>query len=205
MTRRPDARDGAGGLVLAGGAGRRMGGPKALLRLADDDCTLVEHAVGMLARRCRDVLVVARPEIPLPPLAAPVAHDRAGPSGPLTGLATGFAALATERVLVLACDLPFAGPMLDALLAAEHPGAVVGRRAGRIQPLCARYPRRDALAAADRLLAAGELAARGPALELGAAAVDDRWEALLNVNGPADLDRARLRALRAPQAEWSRP
>ena len=47
------------GLVLAAGAGRRMGGPKALVRLTDDGPTLVEAAVERaLTAGCERVVVV---------------------------------------------------------------------------------------------------------------------------------------------------
>ncbi|HET6968917.1 MAG TPA: nucleotidyltransferase family protein [Ornithinibacter sp.] len=47
------------GLVLAAGAGRRMGGPKALVRLAGDGPTLVETAVERArAAGCDRVVVV---------------------------------------------------------------------------------------------------------------------------------------------------
>lgn len=42
------ADGGVAGLVLAAGAGRRMGGPKALLRLSPTGPSLVERAVGLL-------------------------------------------------------------------------------------------------------------------------------------------------------------
>ena len=48
------------GCVLAGGAGRRFGRPKAGVRLGDR--TLVERAVGALLPRCGRVVVVSRPE-----------------------------------------------------------------------------------------------------------------------------------------------
>lgn len=47
------------GLVLAAGAGRRMGGPKALVRLTDDGPTLVETSVERVrAAGCDRVVVV---------------------------------------------------------------------------------------------------------------------------------------------------
>ena len=46
------------GLVLAAGAGRRMGGPKALVRLTDDGPTLVETAVARVLEGGCDAAVV---------------------------------------------------------------------------------------------------------------------------------------------------
>ena len=47
------------GLVLAAGAGRRMGGPKALVRLTEDGPTLVETAVArVIEGGCDSVVVV---------------------------------------------------------------------------------------------------------------------------------------------------
>ena len=57
--RRPGGRVSTVGLVLAAGAGRRMGGPKALVRLTDGGPTLVETAVArVLEGGCDRVVVV---------------------------------------------------------------------------------------------------------------------------------------------------
>jgi molybdopterin-guanine dinucleotide biosynthesis protein A len=174
--------------VLAGGPGRRFGRPKASVELLG--VTLVERAVGLLEPRCARVVVASRPGVPLPPLAVPVVLDRPGPDAPLVAIATGLAALEAGDVLVLAADLPLAGPALDALLALPPGVPVVAAEAGRPQPLCARYPRERALAAAERLLAEGRLAARGLPDALGATRIEPGGDVLLNVNTPADLARA---------------
>lgn len=137
-------------------------------------------------------MVVARDEVALPPLPVDVLHDRPGPASPLLGVATGLAALSAPDCVVLACDLPLAAPVVDALVASP-PGRVVVARdpAGRLQPLCARYPRAAALEICEALLAAGSLAmgalvdALGPPL-----VIDVLGDELLNVNVPADLARA---------------
>jgi molybdenum cofactor guanylyltransferase len=180
------------GVVLAGGPGVRLGRPKAGVLVGG--VTLVERAVAALAGRCRRVVVVSRPGIALPALPVAVVLDRPGPDCALNALATGLAALDGDDVLVLACDLPFAAPALDALLAAEPGAAVVAAAGTASQPLCARYPREAALAAALRLLGDGALAARGLADALGAAPVQGPPGALLNVNTRRDLARARYHA-----------
>lgn len=177
-----------GGAVLAGGAGRRLGRPKAGAPLGG--VPLAERAVALLRTRCAEVVVASRPEVALPPLGVPVVHDRPGSAGPLAGIAAALAALRSDDALVLACDLPLAAPALDALLRLPPGTAAICADAGRPQPLCARYPRLRALAEAEGLLAAGEGAAHALAAAMAAALVPAPAEALLNVNAAADLARA---------------
>jgi molybdopterin-guanine dinucleotide biosynthesis protein A len=175
--------------VLAGGAGRRLGRPKATVAFAGR--TLVERAVATLEAWCSPVIVVSRPEIPLPALSVPVCFDRPGPDAPLTGLATGLSALDTDDALVLACDLPLAGPVVRRLAATVNGTAAVARASGdgRVQPLCARYPRRTALAACEGLLTAGEARLLPLVEALRPRMIDASAEALANINSPADLAR----------------
>lgn len=180
------------GLVLAGGPGRRLGlgWPKALASI--DGITLVERAVAAVACHCETVVVVSRPDIALPPLDARVALDRPGPTAPLVALASGLAAVDADDVLVLACDLPLAGPLLERLLVPVAATAVARTADGRVQPLCARYPRVAASAACEQLLAAGELRAGALVDALAPTFVVARDDELLNVNRPEDLARAEL-------------
>jgi molybdenum cofactor guanylyltransferase len=176
------------GCVLAGGAGRRLGRPKADVRIGGR--TLVERAVAALAPRCGRVVVVSRAGVPLPPLPVPVLLDRPGPDCPLVAVWTGLAALEAPDVVVLGCDLPLAQGALDALLSAPAGIAVAASHGGRLQPLCARYPRLEAIAACEALVGAGDLAARRLAGDLRARPVEVDADALLNVNTPGDLARA---------------
>ncbi len=178
-----------GGIVVAGGSGRRFGEPKAAAQLGGQ--TLVERAVGDLRARCVDVVVVSRPGVLLPPMDVTVVHDDPGPDAPIVGLATGLRHLTTQNCLVLACDIPFAAPILDRLC--SHPlghAVVASDRSGRAQPLLARYPRAEALTAATRRIASGELTLQALVTELGATLIVGSDDELLNINTPDDLARA---------------
>lgn len=178
------------GLVLAGGSGRRLGRSKATVVVRGR--TLVERAVDLLSVRCDPVVVVSRPEVPLPSLDVAVLLDRDGARGPMNALVTGLAALDADDVVVLACDLPFAGPVLDRL--AEAPaGVAVAAIDARLQPLCARYPRQAALDACQRLMARGVRRMTALLGELDAGTIQAGDDELFNVNTTADLELARLR------------
>ncbi len=153
---------GVAAIILAGGGGRRLGGvDKASIRIGDG--SLLEHALAAAAG-C-DHIVVVGPTVQGLTVQGLTVQGRAVQShgtvafaredppggGPVAGIAAGLHALdgTVERVLVLACDMPYAGRAIPALLAAtENNGAQDGAwgldTEGRAQPLCAVY-RRDAL------------------------------------------------------------
>ncbi len=190
------------GVVLAGGASRRMGRDKARLRL--DDTSLVERAAARL-RTINDKVLIADRGLQA------AADERSIPDGPGGGPAAGLLGAAAvypgRDLLVLACDLPMVTTELLGHLArsidASDPGfdAHVPRWHRGIEPLCALY-RPTALAALasavaagrfalHRLLLAGDLRMRY--LEGADLAVFGTPQRLfLNLNTPQDL--ARLRA-----------
>jgi molybdenum cofactor guanylyltransferase len=98
-------------IVLAGGTGRRIGGPdKPNLEVAGE--TLVARVLAA-ASDSRIRVVVGPPDLPVP---ADVAHTQEAPpgGGPVAAIAAGLRALGAEeesviprQVAVLACDLPF--------------------------------------------------------------------------------------------------
>lgn len=146
------------GIVLCGGASRRMGAEdKAVLDVGGKP--LLDRAVEILQPRTKEVLLACgtEPRYRTRGLRLVLDEGAAG-GGPLTGLAAGLAAATTDWVLLLASDMPFAGPAVDGLLAAVQPNDdlihyVVG---GYPEPLCALYhqrvlgPLRAALEAGER-------------------------------------------------------
>ena len=126
--------DGIRGLVLAAGAGRRFGGPKALAR-TPEGVPWVALAVRMLeVAGCDRVLVVLGAEVEaaralVPPTAEVVVAERWA-EGMGASLAAGLAAASTaSAVLVTLVDLPG--------LPAEAALRVVGARPGTgLAPPC---------------------------------------------------------------------
>lgn len=172
-----------------------MGRDKATLAVAG--VPAATRVARVLAGLVADVVLVGGD----PPGGAPGRRvgDVEGPQCALRGLVTALDACSSERVLVVATDLPLVGPeLLLALVAWPEADAVVPHPAEGPQPLCALYHRQRALERARERLAAGRLALRGllPALDtryLGGtdlAAVAAGGRALLNVNTPEDLETA---------------
>ncbi len=179
------------GVVLAGGAGRRLGGAKATTPLAGRP--LIAYPLDALRAVLGDVAVVAKAGSPLPELPAGVARwtEPDAPRHPLAGIVAALGRAGTRFVVVLACDLPFvSADLVRALAEAEPRGrmALLARAGGRPQPLCARYERVPVLAA----LAGFDPAARATdaVLALGPAWLDADPALLRNVNTPAELAAA---------------
>jgi molybdenum cofactor guanylyltransferase len=182
------------GAVLAGGAGSRLGGAKAMAELAGRP--LIAHPLAALAAAGIEATVVAKPDTELPPLEVPVLREPDTPRHPLLGIVVALRAAAGRPVVAVACDLPLATPALLAELAAAPEPLVAAAPGGEPQPLLARYApallpeleaalareeplRRTVASLRPRLLGDPELARFGDPAEL-----------LLNVNDFSDLRRA---------------
>ena len=189
------------GAVLAGGRGRRMGSDK--LSLEVDGRTLIRHAVDALRSAGLDVVLVLRPQQPVPLTAhtAAIVRDEVEDTGPLAGFQALLRWLSLEWALVVACDQPFlTGDLLRGLLAQrrEEVDAIVCRPGDRVEPLPGLY-RRSTLEAVEAALARGERSLRELLGSLRLRTVPARtvrcWDpeliSFLNVNTPEDLERAR--------------
>jgi molybdopterin-guanine dinucleotide biosynthesis protein A len=186
---------GLAGVVLAGGASRRMGRDKATLRLPEsfDNRALVEHVVLVVGQRCDPVYVIAAPGQPLPELSARVLRDEVPGLGPLPAVGRGLRAAAeagAQWAFVCAVDMPLLTVnLIDALAgqAAKLPADVVLPWDGRDHYLAGLY--RSALAErVDALTAAGErrMGALADMLDTQRIVLPDS-QPLANLNSPADL------------------
>lgn len=183
--------------ILAGGQARRFEGrDKSALPLAG--LRVLDRQLAALRRLTTRVVIVGGPADRYADTGVPVVPDLLPDVGPLGGLYTALHG-ASERTIVLACDLPFVTtPFLEYLLRTGRAAdATVPRTADGLHPLCASYAR-DAAPRIRRLIdegvrkvqeALGSLSlhiVEGAAL----AAHDPDGRLLHNINTPDDYARA---------------
>jgi len=149
------------GVLLTGGASRRLGTDKAQL-VAADGRTLAVRAAELLGGVCDECVEVGDGHSGLPSL-----REAPPGSGPLAALLAGVDALgargavAARSVVLLGCDYPrLDAAALDALVAAAAGGVTaIATAAGRAHYVCACYSP-EAIGEARRRLARGERALR---------------------------------------------
>ena len=179
-------------IVLAGGTARRLGGvDKPALEV--NGMTLLDRSLAAAAGAGRVVVVGERR-----PTSYPVEWTFEEPpgGGPVAGLAAGLACVESQRVLVLAADLPhISAVVVGRLFGAGDRDAVAVDDDGRRQPLLALYDVERLRAAlgiiGTRDRAMREILERLDPVEiyLGSAAADcDTWE---------EIERARTEVSRS--------
>jgi molybdenum cofactor guanylyltransferase len=172
------------GVLLTGGASRRMGTDKATIVI--DGETLAARAARVLAAACEPVIEVGPGVSGLP-------HVRENPpgAGPLVALVAGADALAADTVLLFACDLPFV-EAAELTILAKWPGTqtVIPIADDRPQYACARYGP-AALAGARAALRDGERALKSIA-GIDAEYVPIPAHVLADIDTPEDLRRLGL-------------
>ena len=199
------------GIILAGGASRRLEKNKALERIGGK--TIIERVIDSLVPLTTEVLaVVARPEqataLRLPP-SLRVVSDRYPGGGSLGGIFTGLEACAESWSLVVACDMPFLNRELLRHLIGESSNvdAVIPRLGDQPEPLHALYSK-ACLAPMERMLRAGDLkiaplfdAVRVRYVDEAAIdRIDPRRLSFFNINTQADLEEARRYFRQGPPA-----
>jgi molybdenum cofactor guanylyltransferase len=188
--------------VLAGGASRRMGVPKGSLPYGAG--TLAEHQTRRLEPLFSEVWLVVREEPGYVFGAARLLFDRDPERSALSGLVRALEE-ASDRVFVLAVDLPLAGEDLLIGIAcrslASEAAAVLPASEEGLEPLAGVW-RRSALSEAQRRAETGKRSLRGLAEAAGAEIIppaewrqwDPSGNAFQNLNTIADWTVARERA-----------
>ena len=193
-----EGRSGFATLVIqAGGRSSRMGRDKGLVELAGQP--LIEHVIRRLAGLTQEGVITTNNPEAYAGFGHRTAGDRQPGAGALAGLATALEAAHGDRVLVVACDMPFASRALaDYMLAlSAEAEAVVPRPEGEFEPLFAVY-RRACLPAIERALDEGRkrVISFFPFVRLRAVeeaearSIDADPYIFFNVNTPADLTEA---------------
>ena len=164
-------------VLLAGGASRRMGVDKALLKLKapgghSPSRLLWQRQLDTLQALGPAEILVSGPRRPGFPASVRCITDRVPSCGPLGGIATCLAQVTTPRLLVLAIDLPLMETdFLTRVLQACVPGkGAVPRGPAHYEPLAAVYPR-AAAEIANAALDAGRFRLQGFVDELIRAAL----------------------------------
>lgn len=197
-------RDDITGFILTGGRSQRMGVDKRTIPW--NGGTLLTHAVEQMALVVSKLFVVGGEQIENSRIA--VVPDVFPGSGPLAGIHAALAQSNTDWNLILAVDMPLVTARLLGYIA-ERCGvaamlAIVPRTSGRLQPLCAGY-HRDLLPEVEWVLKEDELSIHRLLERLMPGNIMIKIieepeliatgfipEMLLNVNTPADLERARF-------------
>jgi molybdopterin-guanine dinucleotide biosynthesis protein A len=182
--------------ILAGGSARRFEGrDKAALRIAGD--TILDRQIAAFRGVADRVMVVGGVRAGM----GTIPDEQPG-LGPLGGIATALAHARTDRLVIVACDMPFLTPAFLRFLAGAGRDAdvTVPRDARGAHPLCASWD--TAVGPAIRELLGQGVRRMGAALEAlrvhfvegeTLAAFDPDGWLLHNINTPEDYRRARAR------------
>lgn len=180
--------------ILAGGLATRMGGrPKSFIEI--EGRRIIDRQLDVLRPLFGEILICAN-DLPLyEPFGLPVVPDAIRGVGPLAGILAALEAMGAERLVAVACDMPFiTEAALRLFLDAPDADVVVSETDGRPDPLFARYARacaapiRRRLEAGDRKVTSFFQDVHVIVMnEAQLRAIDPQLRFLANCNSPTDL------------------
>jgi molybdopterin-guanine dinucleotide biosynthesis protein MobB len=191
--------------LLAGGRSTRMGEDKAFTAFKDG--TLLEWMRDRTACFFPHVFLVTKDPWRFHDFGLPVVNDALEAGGSAVGIYTAILAAPTERILCLACDMPFISPQLLWHLADKSEGydVFVPRHGEFLQPLCAVYGKRALGPYLDFIRTGGRRIfdiypdLNTGYLDMSDGRYGDPEKLFINVNTPTEL--AAAKAVIAEQAE----
>lgn len=141
-------------VIQAGGKSSRMGEDKGLVKLQDSP--LISHVIKNLENLGDEMLITSNSPQGYLQFGLPVYEDEIKDYGALAGMATAFKAARHEKVVLVACDMPFADKKLFKymlkLLDKENIDAVVPSTDVGYEPFHAVYRREICLPAVLRAI-----------------------------------------------------
>ena len=186
------------GVILAGGASRRMGADKSFLDLGGRP--IVEHVIDVLTESFPRVFIITNDPDKYARFGVPTMPDIIPGVGTLGGIHTGLHYLKDRAAFFVASDMPFIRPsVIEYLTGALHDtDAVIPCLAGYYEPLLAVYSK-ECLAGVERSIAEKK---RRPvefladvrtreASEDELCPIDPGLLSIFNINTPDDYVRAR--------------
>lgn len=200
-------------VILAGGAGSRLGTEKSLLKFGSRP--LICWTVEKLQRAADEVIIVARNAnqaailrtvVQAQDIAQNIVFtcDSISGFGPVAGLESGMRCARGSLAFATGCDLPFLNVLviekLFELAEAEgYDAAVPVRQNGMMEPLHAVYSREKMLWACENALKRGERRIQAPLRDLKVnrvsvdlfRSIDPQLLTFFNINTPEDLEEAR--------------
>jgi molybdopterin-guanine dinucleotide biosynthesis protein A len=198
-------------VIQAGGQSSRMGRDKALIPFLGQP--LIARLVRRLTPLADELLVITNRPDDYTFLGLPLFGDKIPGRGALGGLYSALEAASQPRVAVVACDMPFANPILlqfqAELLEAESADVVIPKTDQGYEPLHAVYRRATCLPAVHQAIQADQWKViswfpQVQVRELAGAELERRdphGSTFFNVNTPDDWARAETMARRFDESE----
>lgn len=185
-------------VIQAGGQSSRMGRDKALVSLAGQP--MIQHVLARLVGLGDETLVTSNNPDALEFLDLPLVSDEDPGAGALYGLRTALRAARGDRVLIVACDMPFVNRLLleHLIVLSANADVVVPRWNDRYQTMQSVYARKKCLKAVEAALEQGErrMISFYPQVKVRivsseeVAEYDPTGRSFFNVNTPEDLAEA---------------
>ncbi len=192
-------------VILAGGAGSRLGTEKSLLKFGSKP--LICWTAEKLRTAADEVIIVARDASQAAllkelPIDAVFTCDSILGYGPVAGLEAGMKRARGRLAFATGCDLPFLNvEVIEKLfeMAEGYDAAVPVRQVGMMEPLHAVYDREKMLSACAAAIKRGERRIQAPLRDLRINRVpvdlfrpiDPELLTFFNINTPENLEEAR--------------
>ncbi len=185
-------------ILLAGGASRRMGGEnKAFIKI--NGKTIIQREIEILEPLFDRIIIITNNFDHYSCLGKPMVADIKPGHGSLGGIFTGLNCCSTEYGFIFACDMPFLNQEVISYICKRSWGhdITIPRIGGYLEPLHAVYSTR-CIPFIEKLMQRGHLKIKKffnkvDMLEIEEqelATIDPCLQFHINVNTPADLDKA---------------